>query len=258
MTRFSETHLMLFMATVAFIVLTMYAVSKMPRWGQNAMFVLGALCCAGGIFFRYGMGLSIEGGISWRTLAVQLLQVCTFNLPLVLLMLVPKFELARQYSIMFSMFAASTTLVSLSSAWVNLNWWDLEILNSWLNHSFAIALPLWMLAAGRLKPQKKYILPVTGCVIAYFLAVYGISEYLIGRGIMTLEKTYSFIYDTDGIGVFEMLYKLIPVPCFYLVPLIPPMLGFFWLLARIFQNWKVEPFRYTAPPVAQEESAETK
>ena len=64
MTRFSETHLMLFMATVAFIVLTMYAVSKMPRWGQNVMFVLGALCCAGGIFFRYGMGLSIEGGFT--------------------------------------------------------------------------------------------------------------------------------------------------------------------------------------------------
>ena len=258
MTRFSETHLMLFMATVAFLVLTMYAVSKMPRWGQNIMFVLGALFCACGIFFRYGMGLSIEGGFTWKTLGLQLLQVCNFNLPLVLLMLVPRFELARQYSIMFSMFAASTTLVSLSSAWVNLNWWDLEILNSWLNHAFAIAVPLWMLAAGRLKPQKKYILPVTGCVIAYFLAVYGISEYLIGKGIMTLAKTYSFIYDTDGIGVFEMLYKLIPVPCFYLVPLIPFMIGFFWLLARIFQNWKVEPFRYTAPPAQEEESAETK
>ena len=258
MTRFSETHLMLFMATVAFIVLTMYAVSKMPRWGQNVMFVLGALFCAGGIFFRYGMGLSIEGGFTWQTLGLQMLQVCNFNLPLVLLMLVPKFELARQYSIMFSMFAASTTLVSLSSAWVNLNWWDLEILNSWMNHSFAIALPLWMLAAGRLKPQKKYVLPVAGCVIVYFLAVYGISEYLLDRGVMTMAQTFSFVYNTEGIGVFEMLNKLIPVPCFYLVPLIPPMLGFFWLLARIFQNWKVEPFCYTAPPVVQEESAETK
>lgn len=255
MTRFGETHLILFMATVAFIALTMFLCAKLPRHGQNIMFLLGALLCAGGIFFRYGMGLGASSGLNWQTLGMQMMQVCNFNMILVLLMLVPKCELARQYSIMFSMFAASTTLVSLPSVWATLNWWDLEVLNSWINHTFAIALPLWMLAAGRLKPQRKYVLPTLCSVAVYYAVAYIISEALIAKGVMTAANGFSFIYTTDGIIVFELLWKLIPMPFFYLVPLAPVLYGFFWLLARLFQNYKVQPFSKAAARAAEAEAA---
>lgn len=243
MRSFDEAHLTLLLLTVAFYALTMFAASKLSRRWQNIMFLLGALLCSGGIFFRYGMGLNWSAGkITWDTLAMQMLQVCNFNLILVLLMLVPKFELARQYSFMFSMFAASTALVSISRDFADNNWYDITVLNSWFNHVFAIAVPLWMMAAGRLKPQKKYILPVLGCVAVYFVLVFGCTEWLHGTGILPVTKSFSFVYDPGGIAPLEWLYELIPAPFFYLVPLALPMVAFFWGLTWLFRNYSVQPF----------------
>lgn len=243
MRSFETAHLLLLFCTVAFIALTMFAASKLPRWGQNVMFITGALVCAGGIFWRYAMNMSFSPAeFSLGTLAVQMLQVCNFNFVLVLLMLVPWFELVRQYSFMFSMFAACTVMLSIPARYADVAWYDGEFLNFWLNHVFAIALPLWMVAARRLKPQKKYILPVAGCVVAYFLVVYGCTEWLHGAGKLAETTTFSYVYDPKGVGLLEWMFKLIPVPCFYLVPLIPPMLGFFWLLTWIFRNYEVKPY----------------
>ena len=242
MKSFEQAHLLLLFATVAFIAATMFAANKLPRRWQNVLFIIGALFCAGGIFWRYALNMSFTGGISLQTLATQMLQVCNFNFVLVLLMLIPKFELARQYSFMFSMFAAATVMVSIPARFASAPWYDGDFLNFWLNHVFAIALPLWMLASRRFKPQKKYILPVAGCVVAYFLVVYGVSEWLMSAGRLTVENSYSYVYDPEGVGLLEWLFKLIPVPCLYLVPLIPPMLGFFWLLTFIFKKYEVQPF----------------
>lgn len=221
----------------------MWLISKLNRKWQNVMIVVGALLCAGGIFFRYGMGLSFDGGFTWKTLALEMLQVCNFNFILVLLMLIPKFELARQYSIFFSMFAASTTLVSLQSNWATMNWYDLTIMNSLINHVFIIAVPLWMLAARRLKPRRKYIWKVALGVFVYMTVVATIVTVLMKKGVITDPTPhYSFIYDTYGIGIFEWLYELIPYPYFYLLPLAVPMVAFFYFLAWAFRNYEVKPY----------------
>lgn len=243
MPRFSLTHIIFLLCVVAFLAGSMWLVSKLSRKWQNVMFVLGALLCAGGIFFRYGMGLTWGGGFTWRTLALEMLQVCNFNFILVILMLIPKFELARQYSIFFSMFAASTTLISLQSNWAKLNWYDLTIMNSLLNHVFVIALPLWMLAARRLKPRREYIWKVSLSVFVYMTAVAIIVTVLMKNGVLTeANPHYSFIYDTYGIGLLEWLRELIPYPYFYLFPIAVPMVGFFYLLAHLFRNYEVKPF----------------
>ena len=243
MKSFDQTHLAILLMTIAFFAVTMFAAHKASRRGQNIMFAIGAFLCAGGIFWRYAMGMKLSADFDFQTLAIQMLQVCNFNFVLVLLMLIPKCELARQYSIMFSMFAAATVMLSIPKRYADGPWYDLDLMNFWFNHVFAIALPLWMLAAGRLKPQKKHILPVAVCVVVYFLVSYGCTEWLHTTGKLPESTTFSYIYDPEGVGLLELLYEWIPVPCFYLVPLIPPMLGFFWLLALLFKNYEVQPFR---------------
>ena len=243
MKSFETPHLLLLSATIAFILLTMFAASKLSRRWQNVLFIVGAVLCAGGILWRYGFNMSLSPlHFHADTLLMQMLQVCNFNMILVLLMLVPKFELARQYAIMFSMFAAATVMLSIPKRFADDAWYSPDFLNFWLNHVFAIALPLWMMAARRLKPQKKYILPVAGCVVAYFLVVYGCTEWLHGIGVLPLSQTFSYVYDPSGVGLLEWMYGLISVPCFYLAPLIPPMLGFFWGLVWLTRNYEVRPF----------------
>ena len=203
MKNLGTTHLILLLVTVAFIALTCFIVSKLSRRWQNFLFVLGALMCAGGILWRYGF--------DFETVLEQMLQVCNFNLILVLLMLVPKFELARQYSVMFSMFAAATVMFSIPSRYAAVPWHDAEFLNFWLNHVFAIALPLWMVAAKRLRPKREYITSVAVCVIIYFLVVYGCTEVLRDLGKIAPDKSFSYVHDPGGILPLELLYKVISI-----------------------------------------------
>jgi len=231
---FSLEHVGYLIVTFAFLAVTIFLVSRMPRFLQNVMFFLAAFMCAGGIFFRYAMGLSFDGEINLGLLAIQLMQVCNFNFLLLPLMLVPKFEVARQYSAFFSMFAAFTALISFSSSFAVNKWSDTTFVNFWLNHTFAIALPLWMMAAKRLTPKRRYVLPVTFCVICYFTAVYGISSLLNAFDVNTYGCTFSYVYDPQGVPILTQLYKIIGGPYVHLLPIIPALVLFFFAFSLPF------------------------
>ena len=233
------------LTTVAVITGVAWIVRRLPRFGQNFIFFCAAIGCSFGIFYRYAMGLSWEGGINLRPLLMQFLQVCNFNFVLMPLVLIPKLKIVRQYVLFFSMFCAATTLLSPSGGWSALEWYAPTILNSWINHSLIVALPIWMVAAGRLRPEKKYVLPVTGCVFLYYTVSYIVSEVLIANELMTLATSHSFIYLPGKIGILEFLYRLIPYPYFYLYPLIPLLAAFFFLFAWMFERDEV-PTKKTA------------
>lgn len=251
MTAFSKTHIIYIALTILFFVLGCLLCRKLNKKWQNALFVICALLCSGGIVFRYGFGLGARE-FSFKQLALQMLQVCNFNLILVVLMLVPKCELARQYAVYFSMFCAFTTFLSVPSDWNGRAWYDIYVVNSWLNHTFAIALPLFMVASKRLKPQKKYIWRVALCVFIYFTAVYAISEILGAFSILNSQKNFSFVYYADGVVVLQFLRNLIGLPYFYLYPLFPFIVVFFYLLSHIFKNYMVGAF-YESRTTAKKE-----
>ncbi len=215
-----------------------FVVRRIPRRWQNVVFAVTAACCSLGIFFRYAMGMTFGGEIDIKTLLIQTLQVCNFNFVLLPLMLIPKLEIARQYSAMFSMLAAFTTFLSIPSRYAAAPWYDTAFLNFWLNHFFAILLPVLMIAAGVLKPKREYVLPVTGCVAGYFLISYLSQLALISAELLTRESSMSYVMKTDKNPVFELLYSLIPIDCFYLLPLLPILAGIFYGMAKLFEKDK--------------------
>lgn len=245
MTPYDFSHICFLIVVIGFLSLSTWAISKMPQNFQSIMIIIGAVLCSGIIFFTCGMGLSFRNGINLKGLARQMLQVCQFNMILVPLMLIPKLELARQYSVMFSMFAAMTTFVSIPDYFANYRWYDKQILAFWGFHVFAVAVPLWMMGARRLKPRKEYILPVVICVFAYFTVVYIISELLIDAGKMTAENSYSFIYKSGHTFPLKQLYNLIGVPYFYLWPLIPVLYGFDYLFSWLLRDYPAETYTLT-------------
>lgn len=239
----SLSHIIFLITVALFLWGSMKLVSKLPTKWQYVMFVVAVLVCSGLLFFQNAMGNDLDREPNWRGLAMSWLQVCSFNFILVWLMLIPKFELARQYSVFFSMFAASTTLFALLPEWRDLKWYDTRIVVCLTHHLFAIVTPLWMVAARRLKPRKEYIWKVTACVFIYMTTVAIIVTHLMKIGVITNPKpSYSFIYNTIGVPVLDWFWALIPVPYFYLYPLIPFMIGFFYLLAHLFRNYEVKPY----------------
>ena len=234
----SIEHIIFLVISIAFLVGTCFAVSKMSKKWQNVMFVIAVVIGCGGIFFRYAMNLSFKGQIRIDTLLIQTMQVCNFNFILLPLMLVPKLKLARQYSVFFAMFAASTTMLSFPKSYAGYEWYDLEIINFWLNHLFAVALPLWMMSAKRLYPDKKYIIKVTVCVFAYFTLVFLLTEWFISDGILPQGSSFSYVHNPKGMPIITTLYNLIGLPYVHLLPLLPVVVGIFYLWSMPFNKNK--------------------
>lgn len=234
MANFSTEHILLLLGTIIFLVASCYGVSKLSRKWQNVVFIVTAVLGSGGVFFRYAMNLKFTLDIRLDTLFIQALQVCNFNFILLPLMLIPKFELARQYSIFFSMIAASTVMLSIPSSYSAYNWYDITLLNFWFNHVFAVALPLYMLSSGRLKPSVRYILSVTVCVVLYFTLVFGITALLWELEVLPRTTSFSYVYDPKGMPIITQLYSLIGLPFVHLLPLVVVLVGFFYLFSMPF------------------------
>ena len=238
MVAWSLTHFIYLIVTIAFLVGTCFAVSKMPKKWQNVMFVFAVVMGSGGLFFRYAMNLSFGGRLHIDTLFIQTMQVCNFNFILLPLMLVPKFKLARQYSVFFSMFAASTIMVSFPKTYAGCEWYDISLLNFWCNHLFAIALPLWMMSAKRLYPERKYILKVTICVFAYFTLVFLLTEFFMMIGILPQGSSFSYVHNPKTMPIISTLYRYIGLPYVHLLPLLPVAVGVFYLWSLPFNKRK--------------------
>ena len=232
----SLTHIIFLAISTAFLVGTSIAVAKMPKKWQNLMFASAVIIGSGGIFFRYAMGLSFEEKIRIDNLFIQMLQVCNFNFILLPLMLIPKFKLARQYSVFFSMFAACTTMLSFPKTYARYNWYDIELINFWCNHLFAIALPVWMMSAKRLYPDRRYILKTTICVFVYFTLVFLFTEWFMSAGILPKGSSFSYVHNPKNMPIISTLYNLIGLPYVHLLPLLPIMVAFFYLWSLPFNK----------------------
>ena len=225
-------HIILLLSSAVLLVISSFAIAKMPRKWQNVMFIIAAVLGAGGVFFRYAMNLSFTDGLHIDTLLIQMLQVCNFNFILLPLMLIPRLEIARQYSLFFAMFAASTTLFSIPGSLSGYEWYDATVLNFWFNHFFAIALPIWMMASRRTAPKRRYIPAVSACVFCYFTLVYFLTELLMAIEILPQGSSFSYVHDPRGMPLITQLYEIIKMPYVHLIPL-------FFLLIAIFYLWSI-------------------
>lgn len=240
MTFLSTTHLVFLTATIGFLVLSAFVVSRLAPRTQNLLFLLAALGCVAGIFSLYGVnGNDPTPGV----LLMQMLQVPAFNLILVLLMMIPRFELARQYGAMFSMFATFAYLVFIPDSWASLNWYQPEIAIFWLSNLCAIALPVWMIAARCLKPRREYISWVLGCVFLYFSISYMATSALNTMGILAPENSFALFAQPASCPLLAILYNKIPHAYFYLWPLLPVVYIFFRLYCLLFRKYGVDAYR---------------
>ncbi len=240
MTFLSTTHIIFLTATIGFLVLSAYVVSKLAPRTQNLLFLLAALGCAAGIFSLYGVnGSDFTPGV----LGMNMLQVPAFNLILVLFMMIPRFELARQYGVMFSMFATFAYLVFIPEKWASLSWSDPTVWVFWLSNLCAIALPVWMVAARCLKPRREYISWVLGCVFLFFSVSYMATIALNTMGILAPENSFALFSQPANCPLLALLYAKIPHAYFYLWPLIPALYIFFRLYCLPFRKYGVDPYR---------------
>ncbi len=232
MTIGGTARILMLVATIAIVGLLMFIVARVPYKMQCVMiYTCVGLAMAGIIFLHLThYGTSFDP----KNFFTQMFQVCNFNFILLPLCLIKKNELGRQYLFFFSMLAAASTFVAYPSDVQNSMWHSVITLNFWLDHMMVVAVPLMMISAKWFRPQKKYVLWVSLCVLAYFLVAF-FANYALNGFSMSGPHNHSYTMNDGGIMVLKPFYKLIPVPFVYLLPIFPFMLGLFYVMSLPFE-----------------------
>lgn len=240
MTLYGLPHFMMILATIVIIAILMIIIRFLPYVWQNVMIYSLTFLCMAGIFFLHGT----HYGTSFDPLNLlrQQLQVCNFNFILLPICLIKRNELGRQYLLCFSMFAALSTFAAYPSDVQNSMWNSVVAMTFWVNHSLIVAIPLLMVAARRLKPQKEYVWPVLMCVFLYFLVAFFGNSILNGFDFNNFQYNYSYTMGPGSIMVLEPFYNMWPMPFMYLLPLAPFILGLLYFFAFIFKKYRVRKF----------------
>ncbi len=230
------SHLLMVLAILLIIAGLMIIVYKSNKIVQNIIITSVAVLGTVGIFFLHGTHYGTR--LDLKNLGMQMFQVCNFNFILLPLCLFKKNELARQYLFFFSMPAALSTFVTYPSDVANSMWYDIVSLNFWIDHACVVATPLLMVASRRFKPRLEYVNKVILCVFIYFFATFIANFAFNGFSFETINYNFSYTMESGSIMILEPIFKLIPVPFIYLLPLLPPIYFLFWLVAYLFKNYK--------------------
>lgn len=237
MTIGGTAHILMLVATLIIFAILIVVVYFSNKLTQDIIITSVAVLGVVGIFFLHGTHRGTQFDI--LNLLRQMLQVCNFNFILLPLCLFKKNELCRQYLFFFSMPAALSTFVAYPSDVANSTWNSLVCLNFWIDHACVVLVPLLMIATRRFKPDLKYVKKVTLCVLCYFFIAFLGNWALNGFSFETIHYNFSYTMNDGNIMILKPLYKLIPIPFVYLLPLAIPIYFIFWLVAYLFRKYEV-------------------
>lgn len=236
MTIGGTAHILMLVATLLIIVILMFIVAKSKKIVQDIIITFFIALGTFGIFFLHGLHRGTQFDI--LNLLRQMLQVCNFNFILLPICLFKKNEICRQYLFFFSMPAALSTFVAYPSDVQQAMWYDIVCLNFWIDHACIVIVPLLMIASKRFKPEQKYVKIILICVVAYFLMAF-VGDWALNEfSFENIHYNYSYTMNDGGIMVLKPIYKLIPIPFVYLLPLAVPLYFIFWLEAYCFKNYQ--------------------
>jgi uncharacterized membrane protein YwaF len=235
MTIGGVAHILMILASIAIGIILFFVVRNSSERVQNNIIYTLMGVCVFGIFFLHGTRYFTTFDL--KNLLVQMLQVCNFNLILIPLCLFKRNELARQYLFLFSMPMALSTFVAYPGDVEGSMWYSIVCLTFWINHFLIALIPILMVATGRFKPRKDYVYKVIICVFIYF-AIAFIGNYVLNGFVIHGDHNHSYTMEGDGIMLLMPLYRLIPIPFVYLLPIIPVLLVVYFGVAKLFEKYK--------------------
>jgi len=193
--------------------------------------------CVFGIFFLHAT--SYFATFNLGNLLTQMLQVCNFNFILLPLALFKRNEIVRQYLFYFSMPMALSTFVSYPSDVEGSMWYSVVCLTFWINHFLIALLPFLYIATKKFKPQTNYVWKVSLCVLAYF-AIAFIGNFVLNGFAINGAHNHSYTMGADSIMLLVPLFKLIPIPFIYLLPVLVMLYFIWWGVSLLFKNYNAQ------------------
>ena len=236
MTIGGTPHILMVLSSIVIGTILFFIIKHSKEKVQNIIIYTLTGICVLGIFYLHGTRYLTE--LDLKNLLIQMLQVCNFNLILLIVCLFKRNELARQYLFFFSMPMALSTFVSYPSDVEGSMWYSKICLTFWINHFLIVLIPILMIATKRFKPRIEYIFKVVICVFVYFLIAF-VGNFILNGWSIEGPHDHSYTMGPGGIMLLVPLYKLIPVPFIYLLPLVPILLIVYFGVARLFKNCSV-------------------
>ena len=230
-------HILMLIASIILSVILIFVVVKVKEKVQNIIITTIGLIAVFGIFFLHGTHYFTE--LDFYNLGKQMFQVCNFNFILIPLAFFKRNELARQYLFYFSMPAALSTFVTYPSDVENSMWYSMVTITFWVNHLFIALTPILMVASKRFKPHISYVPKVAVCMMLYFGAAF-LANFAINGWSVTGGSNLSYTMSSGSIMILKPLFKLIPIPYVYLLPILPVIVLIYYLIALAFKKYKLK------------------
>jgi len=237
MTIGGVVHISWIIASIIFAIILVFIVAKASEKVQNIIITTIGLIAVVGIFFLHGTHYFTK--LDLLNLGKQMFQVCNFNFILIPLALFKRNELARQYLFYFSMPAALSTFVTYPSDVESSMWYSIVTITFWINHLFIALTPILMVASKRFKPHIKYVPKVVVCIMLYFGAAF-IANYAFNGWQIVGDSNLSYTMEAGSIMILKPLFKLIPIPYVYLLPLVPALILIYYLVALAFKRYSLK------------------
>ena len=235
MTIGGVAHIIMVVVSILIVACLMFVVAHVSYKWQCVIIYSAVFVCMLGIAFLHLTHYGTQ--FDFKNFFTQMFQVCNFNFILLPLCLIKKNELGRQYLFYFSMPCALSTFVTYVSDVENSMWYSIVTLNFWIDHLLVVAVPLMMIAARWFKPQKKYIPWICLCILIYFGCCF-IANFALNGWQTSGPHNHSYTMSSGGILVLVPLFKLIPIPFVYLLPMLPICALLFYLISIPFKNYK--------------------
>ena len=135
--------------------------------------------------------------------------------------------------------SASASRVTYPSDVENSMWYSTITVTFWVNHLFIALTPILLVASKRFKPHIEYVPKVVGCIMLYFLAAF-LANFALNGWSIAGGSNLSYTMDSGSIMILQPLFKLIPIPYVYLLPIVPALLVIYYLVALAFKNYKLK------------------
>ena len=233
MDKWGVAHLIVIFLSVLFIVLGCIFIPKLKPKTQKLIFWILALSTSFVIIFRF---VFLYQDYNIDVIFKLTLQLCNFNFIVLPLACFSKFKLARHY-LLFVQFAGAFLMYFFYDKYLEASsLFDLQTITYWYYHLIPIALPIFMIASKRFKPEFKYVIPTFISMLSYFYVVTVGNSHLMKHKGYSPINTFSSVFFTNENPILEALYDFLPVPMLYLVPIFLYLLLIWYFVCYLFKN----------------------
>lgn len=235
--RFSYQHILLLLISAIYIILVIFILKKKSYKTQKIFLVTINICCI--IIFSLRMFFGWEGSRIYNDgnkTTLLPFELCNLNIFITLIALLTNKKYLNNYLYYVSLIGGLIPLFVFPDIHMithGNNLFHYMFFDYYFIHTQLVMIPIAMISFNWFKPDIK-IIPFVALFVAGIHLFCFVSSMILRNFQSFTNANYMYTINHNNLPILKDLYKLIPYPYLYQLPLIIPIIVLFYLLGLPF------------------------